>query len=248
MPRMHASKLDPLDLKGTHLQTREIPHQPILPSAKTTATKHYFFVKFLAHTLEESRNSKRTFPRFREAAGVHSHLFMIFQANVSPHRRGNAPHPTRHSPHFASAGRSPLGMLADSPRMRLRLRRLRIRALLLLPIHLLRLYFFGVRGACGHEWTAPRQGNRERQCAQGQAGCNVALERFERLHGEGFSIKKLYLLSNDSDGNSRVPGCRGLLIGAANLFAFQHRRALIFIDVRPPWGARSQSRIEPRSE
>jgi hypothetical protein len=78
MLRLRAAKLDPLDLISTHSQSREVPYQPILPGAKITVTKHYLFVKFLARTLEESRNSKRTFPRFREAAGVHSHLFVKF--------------------------------------------------------------------------------------------------------------------------------------------------------------------------
>jgi hypothetical protein len=214
MPRLHAAKRDPLDLKGTHSQRCEIPHQHILPSAKTTATKHYSFVKFLARTLEESRNSKRTFQRFREAGHVQLACFDVIlserfaaSARQCPartlhslksrgvlYRRDRLPHPRLVEAGSLSLGVSHLSLArpVNSPGMRLSLRRLRRLALRLLPHHL-RLHAFRVRCTRAHEWTSPGHGDRERQCAQCQAGSNVALERFERLHGGKISIKRLYL-------------------------------------------------------
>jgi hypothetical protein len=53
------------------------------PCVKITAANHYCFAQFLARTLEESRNSERTFQRFREALYVISLVLLQFQANLS---------------------------------------------------------------------------------------------------------------------------------------------------------------------
>jgi hypothetical protein len=65
IPRITAPDFDPLNLLGLNSQMREDYSDLFSQSAKTTATNHYRFAKFLAHTLKESRNSERTFQRFR---------------------------------------------------------------------------------------------------------------------------------------------------------------------------------------
>jgi hypothetical protein len=67
-----APNFDPEDLPCMNSQWCENYSDLFPRSAKITATNHHRFAQFLARTLEESRNSKRTFQRFREAPAAHS--------------------------------------------------------------------------------------------------------------------------------------------------------------------------------
>src|SRR5580658_976370 len=70
--RITAPNPDPLDLPGLDSQTCENYSDLFPRNTKTTATNHYRFAQFLAHTLKESRNSERTFQRFRAIPASHS--------------------------------------------------------------------------------------------------------------------------------------------------------------------------------
>jgi hypothetical protein len=70
--RIAAPKLDPLHLRANHSQMCENYSDLFLRNAKITATNHYRFAQFLARTLKESRNSERTFQRFRATPASHS--------------------------------------------------------------------------------------------------------------------------------------------------------------------------------
>jgi hypothetical protein len=70
--RITAPKLDPLNLRDLCSQECENYSDLFPRNAKITATNHYRFAQFLARTLKESRNSERTFQRFRATPASHS--------------------------------------------------------------------------------------------------------------------------------------------------------------------------------
>jgi hypothetical protein len=63
--RTTTPNFDPLHLRANHSQMCENYSDLFPRNAKITATNHYRFAQFLARTLKESRNSERTFQRFR---------------------------------------------------------------------------------------------------------------------------------------------------------------------------------------
>jgi hypothetical protein len=88
--RIHRTNSQSIALTSRAIATaRNAPHTHRVKRAKTSHQLE-FFAQFLAQSLEESRNSERTFQRFCEALRVYAHLFVNFPANISPHRRSIA--------------------------------------------------------------------------------------------------------------------------------------------------------------